>query len=517
MSLAAPDITGIAAAIAPGTASVDPADLERLSMDVFEWEEERRADIVLAPADTKGVATALVWAARQGFAVAPRGGGMSYTRGFQPRAERTALLDLGSMSAIRVLSPEDRVVVVEAGCTWSALEDALKPHGLRPALEGPISGGLATIGGAVSQNMPAGMHHVLGLELVLVDGRVLTTGVLARPGALGALRASGPDLTGLFIGDCGALAVKTAVALRLVPRPAAAEFASFGFPDPASLAEAMAAVQARGSGVRVMGLAERSVRAAASATGFAEGLALLRRTVSTAGSLRSGLARAARLAMGAGARARPAWGLHLIAEAGSRAAARALLAEAVAATPADARPIPPTVPIAMQSRFYSVRGMLGPKGERWAPVHGVFPLGSIGRATRAIERRLAELEPRLQAAGITHSMMFSAQDANVLIEPMLYWPDSLRAVHAAALRPEVVRRFAGNAANEEARALAREARSALRDVLLAEGAMMAQLGRYYPYEALSEEPARRLARSIKTMLDPDCRLNPGNLGWDRPE
>ncbi|MDN2580485.1 FAD-binding oxidoreductase [Aquibium sp. ELW1220] len=515
MSLAEGDLAEISRLLAPGSASIEAELRARLSMDVFEWEDERPADIVLSPVDVDGVRAAVSWAAGRGMAIAPRGGGMSYTRGFQPQAGSVALLDLRGLRKIRHLSPEDRLVVVEAGATWLDLEAALRPHGLQPALAGPISGAVSTIGGAVSQNMPSGMHHVLGLELVLADGSLVTTGALARPGAPGALRASGPDLTGLFIGDCGALAVKTAVALRLEPRPAAAECASFGFADPVSLAAAMAAIQARNTGVTLMGLANRSVRDQAAAASLGEAIALLRGTVTGASSLLQGLGRATRLALrGVGKTGLP-WGLHLTAQAGSSGTARSVLAEAVAAIPSHAAPMPPTIPLAMLSRPYSVRGMLGPNGERWAPVHGILPLGRIAGATRAVEHFFADARPRMEAEGLSHSLMFSAQDTSVLVEPMIYWPDSLRQVHTSVLKAEVARRFADQPRNPRARALAREIRRRLLEILLQEGAMMAQLGRYYPYEALAEEPARRLAHAIKDVLDPCCVLNPGALGWDR--
>ncbi len=515
MSLSADDIADIASLIAPGTVSVEPERLARMSMDIFEWAQERPADLLLAPASVEGVSACLAWAGRKGIAIAPRGGGMSYTRGFQPRSERIALMDLRALDGVRHFSPENRIVVVEAGCTWNALENLLKPHGLRPALDGPISGAVSTIGGAVSQGMPGGMQHILGLEIVLSDGRVVTTGALARPGSPGALRSSGPDLTGLFIGDCGALAIKTAIAIRLSLRPLVAECASFGFADPVVLAEAIAAVQARNCGVKVMGLAERNVQAAAAATSLREGLALIRRTIVSSGSLTNGLGRAARLALVRGKGPRPAWGLHLTAEANSPAIASAMLADAISAVPSQGVALAPTVPIAMQTRLYSVRGMLGPGGERWAPVHGIFPLQQIGPATRAIAEFLESRKARIEQHGITHSMMFSAQDTNVLVEPMLYWPDSLRPVHASALRPDLVKRFADNPANEKAREMARALRLELRDLLLAQGAMMAQLGQYYPYEDLSEEPARQLARSIKQLLDPEVVLNPGNFDWEQ--
>lgn len=514
MQLSERAVAEISALLSPGAVSRDPATLARLSMDIFEWAEERAADILISPSTPEEAGEALRWAHANGLAVAPRGGGMSYTRGFQPQRQGVALLDLKRLDRIRSLSVEDRIVVVEAGATWTALEDALRPHGLRPAVEGPISGAVSTIGGAMSQNMPSGLHHVMGLEVVLADGRVVKTGALARPGHIGAMRASGPDLTGLFLGDCGALAVKTAVALRLVPRPLAAECASFGFETPVALAEAMAAVQARNTGVKVMGLAARNVRDSVASASWRESFAILQRTVFGSGSLLRGLGRAGQMAVrGAGKTDLP-WGLHLTAEGETAAMARATLAAAIMHVPDGGVSIAPTVPLAMLSRFYSVRGMLGLKGERWAPVHGIFTLSRIGPVTRAVEDFFVTVRPRMKAAGITYSLMLSAHDTNVLIEPMLYWPDSIRPVHASALRPDLTARFAGNPENPTARDLARELRYGLRDLLMSEGAMMAQLGRFYPYDSLVEGPTFELAQSIKSLLDPEHLLNPGSLGLE---
>jgi FAD/FMN-containing dehydrogenase len=514
MALTREDVAAIAAEIAPGEVVTDADELAALSIDVFEWAEERPAQVAFRPADAAGVAAAIRFAAARGLSIAPRGGGLSYTRGFQPQDRPTALIDVHGLAGVRQLAADDRMVVVGAGTTWAELDEALKPHGLRPALEGPISGAIATIGGAVSQNMPAGLEHVLGLEIVLADGRIVKTGALAHPGSLGALRASGPDLTGLFVGDCGAFGIKTAVALRLASRPAAVEVASFGFADPVAMVEAMAEIQRHVRGLRVMGLAERSVRAAASGMGIGESLAVFRRSLAASGSLVGAARTAARLALGAARKTEIAWGLHLTAEAATPALAKAMIAAASRHVPATGIPIDPTVPLAMLSRFYSVRGMLGPKGERWAPVHGIFPLSKIGPATKAVQAFFAREAETMRSAGVTHSMMFAAQDTNVLVEPMLYWPDSLRAVHRRALRKDVVERFSANPERPDARVVARELRSALRDLLVGEGAVMAQLGRYYPYPAMVGDDTAALAASIKRLLDPENRINPGALGFD---
>ena len=83
----------------------------------------------------------------------------------------------------------------------------------------------STVGGLASQGIPAGLDGILGLTVVLADGTVVRP---ARQGSSIAMR--GPDVTGLFLGDCGAFGIKTEVVLRIAPEQPAA-FASFGFDD----------------------------------------------------------------------------------------------------------------------------------------------------------------------------------------------------------------------------------------------------------------------------------------------
>jgi glycolate oxidase len=109
------------------------------------------------------------------------------------------------------------VAVVQPGVTLRELGDALAGSGLSyPVYPGELSGSL---GGNVNTNaggMRAVRHgvtrqHVLGLEVVLVDGTVL------RTGAPVVKSSSGYDLTQLIVGSEGTLALVTEVTLRLSP------------------------------------------------------------------------------------------------------------------------------------------------------------------------------------------------------------------------------------------------------------------------------------------------------------
>ncbi len=172
---------------------------------------------VCFPRDTDEVVGVVRIAARHGRALTPRGSGTGLSGGATP-APDGLVVSFARMNRVRAIRVDDHVAVVEPGLTLRELDEALAPHGLRyPVYPGETSG---SIGGNVNTNA-GGMravrhgvtrHHVVGLELVLVDGTVLRTG-----GPV-VKNSSGYDLTQLVIGSEGTLALVTEVTLRLSPR-----------------------------------------------------------------------------------------------------------------------------------------------------------------------------------------------------------------------------------------------------------------------------------------------------------
>src|SRR5690606_9073548 len=116
-----------------------------------------------------------------GVAVSTRGGAMSYTRGHVPVRPDTVIIDATGLDRILEVNTVDRYVTVEPGVTWAQLRAALRGTGFRTPYIGTLSGNFATVGGGLSQNA-TGMgrvtlaDHVMGLEVVLGDGRILRTG-----------------------------------------------------------------------------------------------------------------------------------------------------------------------------------------------------------------------------------------------------------------------------------------------------------------------------------------------------
>ena len=221
-----------------GAANVrdDEVSLKLHSEDV--WSAgAKTAALIAVPQSLDQVSQVMIAAHKAGFEVAPRGAGMSYTSGYLPVTDRTLSLDLTAMDRILTISAEDMTVTVEAGCSWAALHAALSPLGLRTPFWGAMSGLISTIGGGISQNnaMFGSGHYgtssesVIALTVVLADGRILKTGARGIDGDTPFYRHFGPDLAGLFAGDCGAFGIKAEITLRLIRAPAHEDYASFSF------------------------------------------------------------------------------------------------------------------------------------------------------------------------------------------------------------------------------------------------------------------------------------------------
>ncbi|MDV7223352.1 FAD-binding oxidoreductase, partial [Streptomyces prunicolor] len=174
--------------------------------------------------------------------VVPRGAGTGLSGGASA-GEGVLVLDLSGMNRILELSADDQLAVVEPGVITAELDRAAGEHGLRYAPD-PASAAISTIGGNIATNA-GGLRcakygvtrdSVLGLEAVLADGTVVTTGRRTVKGV------TGYDLTALLTGSEGTLAVITSATLRLRPVPVATATLAAYFDSFEAAAEASYAI-----------------------------------------------------------------------------------------------------------------------------------------------------------------------------------------------------------------------------------------------------------------------------------
>ena len=490
---------------------LDPLSCAAATADIFVWPDAVAAQAVIRPGSTEQMSQVMQALARSDVALVPRGAGLSYTAGVVP-ATAAVVVDCLRLKKIEVFA-QDMYAIVGAGTTWQELADALKPRGLRAAQISPISGSHSTIGGAASQNLPGGLEHFIGLTVVLADGTAVTTGSAAKRGSSAFTRYAGPDLTGLFLGDCGAFGIKTELVVRLTVEREAA-FASFQFDTHEDMLDALIRLRQRELVTRALSMDQLKANSATQVD-VGEALGVAKAVISESKSLGEAVKDLAQLAFGKGELKRAKWSLHLTVEATTPQIAEFQMALARGVCQEKGQEIDNMIPKAMRAKPYSIRGLVGPEGERWVPVHAILPLSRAQACMRDLVAQLQGFEAQLQGAGVFYSWIISTMGAYITIEPMFYWHDQLDAIHMAHLTPRNQARFANFEVNEKARTLVAQVRDQLRQVMGEHDAVHAQLGRFYPYLTGLTPGTQSLLGYIKTALDPRGAMNPGVLGLGR--
>lgn len=221
----------------PDSTFTDEATLAAHSGD--KWHAAALPQAVLKARNTEEVATAMRLASRYGVPVTPRGAGVGYVGGCVPCRGGLVISTMG-MNRILEVNPADGVAVVQPGVLTADLQAAAAAVGWfyppDPASrkESSIGGNIATnAGGPRCLKYGVTRSYVLGLEVVLADGRVLNCGGRTHK------NKQGFDLVGLFCGSEGMLGIITAATLRLIPAPQARAALRACFPRFAYAAQAV--------------------------------------------------------------------------------------------------------------------------------------------------------------------------------------------------------------------------------------------------------------------------------------
>ncbi|MEN9803264.1 MAG: hypothetical protein RIS41_111 [Actinomycetota bacterium] len=217
--------------------------------------------VVCRPSSTDEVSRVAAICHRERVPLTPAGGRSGVCGASVPR-HGGVLLDLSGMQGVNDVDDVSLVVDVRPGTFGPDLEERLTHYGMTVG-HYPQSFDISTVGGWVACR-GAGQYStrygkvedmVVGLEVVLADGRVVRTGGAPRA-------AAGPDLTQLFVGSEGTLGIVTRVWLRAHPSPASERRAAYAFRDFATGLDACRRIMQRGATPAVLRLydAEESAR-----------------------------------------------------------------------------------------------------------------------------------------------------------------------------------------------------------------------------------------------------------------
>jgi glycolate oxidase len=201
------------------------------------WYASHMPEVVVFAENTDDVSRLLAYAHKRRIPVTARGAGIGYVGGCVP-VKGGILLSLSRMNSILDINPRDGVAVTQPGVITGDLQKAVRALGWDyppdPASlkECSIGGNIATnAGGPRCLKYGVTRNYVIGLEVVLPDGRVM------RCGGRTHKNKTGFDLISLFVGSEGMLGVVTEITLRIIPKPPARGMLAAVFPDFAMAAQ----------------------------------------------------------------------------------------------------------------------------------------------------------------------------------------------------------------------------------------------------------------------------------------
>lgn len=501
----------------------DAASVRFYSTDVY-----RQASVfvtaVVRPASVDELREVVRVCAASGYAIVVRGGGASYTDGYLPVKARTVSIDTSRLKKISI-NAEDMYVTAEAGVTWEELYLKLKEQNLRTPFWGPFSGRAATVGGSMSSyavNYGSGLYGVsaeslTGMDIVLPSGELLSTGSAGGMNSSPFFRYYGPDLTGLFVGDAGALGVKARISLRLMQRPAGFSACSFGFPDGDSTLKAMMEVARLGVVSQNFGLDPRQQQTALTRMASANPFDAARSVFRSARNPFDGAVQVMRMGMAGRNFLRDAtYSAHFSAEGLTDAEAKAKIAEVRRIVRRYGAEVANSIPTYFNAEpFMDLLPILGPNGERWKPTHGIIPFSRLLKHHADFEHLLAEYREQMDSAGVqlTRMLMFFSTNG-FIYEPTFLWKDSQTVYHERVYPAELLPAVPVHDDNPAGRELVSEIKKRIQNICAANGACHMQIGKDYPYLQTRKPATAGLVRKLKAMLDPSGVMNPGALGLD---
>ena len=501
----------------------DQENLQLYSMDIWKRAEYQAAAVV-RPSNTEELAKAVGTITSAGFAVAGRGGGMSYTSGYLPVEENTFIIDCLNMTRILEINTEDMYVRVEAGVSWKQLYEELKGSGYRTPFWGTLSGSKATVGGGISQNSifwgggqyGSAADSVMSMDVVIADGTVITTGSAAQKNGTPFFRHYGPDLTGVFCADNGALGIKATITLQLIPDAKEMRFLSFNFEDHEKMIGAMNEISRQGLAMECFGFDPTLTEIRAQRDSLINDAKAFVGVLTNSGGMFKALKDGIRIALaGRGFMKDLEWPCYVIIEERGAAAAKDAEQQALKiARSFGAQVVEPSIPkIVRANPFGPVNNIIGPGGERWVPVHGLFPLSKAAQAVTRVKEIYKKHQADIDKHGIYAGFLFNSISTHAFaVEPVFFWPDEIDDLHRVSVESSFYNKVKKNEANAESKAVVNTMREEISQLFCDMGAVHLQIGKSYHYSDGIRPEALNLIVGIKKQVDPKGRMNPGCLG-----
>lgn len=500
----------------------DPEYLALMSEDI--WTQGEMAGFVLKPANLNELTQSVAAAHSLGIALNPRGAGMSYTKAHTPDRSGIGIIDFSKLDRIVEINLDDMYVTVEAGCTWDNLYLALKENRVRTPFWGPMSGLKSTIGGGLSQNnafFGAGLYgttsdSVLCLTMVLGDGSVVKTGSAGIEGGRPFFRNYGPDITGLFCGDSGALGHKAEITLRLIPMPEHEECVSFEYDTSAECMAAMQELMRQNLACELFAFDPNLQKIRLQRASFISDVKTLKKVVTGQGSIVKGIKAGAKVAMaGRNFVDDEKHGLHFVVEGRSAAGVKDdvnLLRKIAEAH--HGNEIENSIPKILRANpFNPLNSILGPCGERWVPVHGLVSNSDAPALLKDIEEMIDNRREEIERHEIVTSyLLTTVATTGFIIEPVFFWPEEIYPLHEQTIEESFLQKVIRFPPNPDATAVVADLRQAVIDLTQKYHGTHLQIGRTYPYREKRDAASWALIERIKKAVDADGLVNPGSLG-----
>lgn len=195
---------------------------DTIALEVYAYDASpyyNMPEAVVFPESTEQIIELVKLANREDIPILPRGSGTCLSGGVVPIYGGIVLV-LSRMKKILEINTEHEFAIVEPGLPNGELQEVIEPYGYMFAPD-PASFRVASLGGNVAEN--AGgikgvrygvtKNHILGLEVVMPTGELITTGILSPNYGME------PDITGMFCGSEGTFGIITRICVKMTPLP----------------------------------------------------------------------------------------------------------------------------------------------------------------------------------------------------------------------------------------------------------------------------------------------------------